>query len=160
MKFFREKDISLFWVIYAFCVVVFTVYVLYGFPYSGEALLSWLVWSDLYRDVWKCILVMSIPLLAAAPLFALIGVVVEKIFSIIFFVLFVKVTLVLSPAVRAMDTVSRYEHLDYSILSLLLVSVIILFLSSDKKGALLSLFYLSFIAVVVNLQLVVFLSFQ
>ena len=160
MNTFYGKSIRFFWVPYLSLVSLFGIYVVYGYSYSGETLLSWLVWSDLYNNSWKVCLGLMIPLLFAAPLYSGLALFLDRVLSIIFFVLLVKLILILSPTVKAMNTADYYGSVDYSIIALLFIASMIWLLSREKRESFLLLAYCSLIALVVNFQLVVYLGLQ
>ena len=82
MNTFYGKSIRFFWVPYLSLVSLFGIYVVYGYSYSGETLLSWLVWSDLYNNSWKVCLGLMIPLLFAAPLYSGLALFLDRVLLI------------------------------------------------------------------------------
>lgn len=154
MNTFNGKSIKFFWIPYFLLASSFGIYVAYGYSYSGQTLLSWLVWSGTYNDFWKVYLGLITILLFVAPFYSGLAFFLDKALSIIFFVLLVKLILILSPTVKAMSTADYYGSVEYSVVALLFIASMIWLLSRKKRESLLLLGYCSLIALVVNFQLV------
>jgi len=158
MNTLKGRSVRFFWVPYPTLVLLFGGYVLYGYNYSAQTLLAWLFWSDFYDTFWEVCLLLMVPLLIMAPFFPRIALFSEKILSTIFFVLLVKLIMILSPTVKAMNNVDYYSDEAYSVIALLFIASIIFILSDDKRRSSMLLVYCSFIAAIVSLQLVNHLS--
>lgn len=105
----------LFWSNYAIVLGVLTTFALFGgYGRFGHYVFSWLIWSDLSQDVGTVVSLFVIPLVALSPFLVLARVVTIRVFELIFFLIFVKLLLMLGLNVMGMQFSSDFGNYVYS----------------------------------------------